>query len=210
MRARRGSTQAGKAGARAARGRPAGTCCIGRMLPSAVPEEAAVRGTPSQSAERAERRGTLFRLFNHMHREGMLGGDGTLDRIEAQNALQKQAYVAQRLGAPLGYAFEFMDNGAFSPELAADIYYRMCAAGGVEPFAGSPPSSEAFARLVGARGAYWLQVTTFALDGEHEGESRDEFVDRVRSTNPEYGKKMAGEVFDHVRACIAGIGGGSP
>ncbi|MDD9808342.1 MAG: hypothetical protein EB832_00185 [Thaumarchaeota archaeon S14] len=190
--------------------RRAGARCIGRMLPSALPEEPATRPTPALSAEGAARRGTLFRLVNHMHRTGILGGDGTLDRLEAQNALQKQAYVAQRLGVPLGYAFEFMDNGAFSAGLAADIYYRMCAAGGTEPFAGDPASSGAFARLVGGMGAYWLQVTTFALDGRHAGESRGEFVDRVRRTNPEYEKAMAGQVFDHVGDCLAGTGGMAP
>lgn len=206
----------GKAGARApagghpGRGRGAEMRGPGHTLPSAVPEEPLARGTPAQSAEGAERRGTLFRLFNYMHRVGVLGDGGTLDRLEVQNALQKQAYIAQRLGVPLGYKFEFMDNGAFSAELAADIYYRMCAAGGAEPFAGDPASSEAFVRLVGGRGAYWLQVTTFALDAAHRGESRGDFVGRVRRTNPEYEKGEAGQVFDHVRACLAGMGDAAP
>jgi len=212
MRLRRGSTQVG--GSASAAGmpgaRPAGACCVGRMLPSAIPEEAAIKGTLAKSAEGARRRGTLFRLINHMHGAGILGDHGTLDRLEAQNALQKQAYVAQRLGVPLGYEFEFMDNGAFSAELAADVYYRMCAAGGAEPFADDPASSETFARLVKGMGTYWLQVTTFALDAAHGGESREEFVGRVRRTNPEYDGGMAGRVFDHVGACLAGAGGGAP
>lgn len=192
------------------RGHGAETYGPGRTLPSAIPEEPLARGTPAQSAEGAERRGTLFRLFNYMHRAGVLGDGDTLDRLEVQNALQKHAYVAQGLGVPLGYRFEFMDNGAFSAELAADIYYRMCAAGGAEPFADDPAASGAFVRLVGGRGAYWLQVTTFALDETRRGESRGDFVGRVRRTNPEYERGMVGQVFDHVGACLAGIGGAAP
>lgn len=178
--------------------------CSGRVLSPPMREEAPADGAPAQASETAERLGTLFRLFNYMHRVGILGRDGTLDRIEVQNALQKYAYVAQRLGVPLGYEFEFMESGAFSAELFMDIYYRACAAGGTEPFAGDPGASEAFVRLVAGRSAEWLHVTTFALDERHAVESRAEFVGRVRLENPEYGEGIAGDVFDHVASCLEG------
>ena len=174
----------------------------GTALPAPLRESAISGATPAHARMAAERLGTLFRLFNYMHRAGVLGADGTLDRLEVQNAMHKYAYVAKRLGVPLDYEFEFMENGAYSGEIFMDIYYRGCAAGGVEPFAGDQDASGTFARLVGDRGAEWLHLTTFALDERHAGESRDGFVARVRRANPEYGKDLAGEVFDHVSACL--------
>lgn len=174
----------------------------GLALPAPIREHALLGDTPAQARRAAERLGTLFRLFNHMHRAGVLGSDGTLDRLEVQNAMHKYAYVAKRLGVPLDYEFEFMENGAYSGEIFMDIYYRGCAAGGAEPFADDPAAARTFARLVGKKKAEWLHLTTFALDERHTGESRDDFVARVRRANPEYGNGLACEVFDHVAACL--------
>jgi len=170
--------------------------------PAPIREESLSGGSPEQARRAAGRIGTLFRLFNYMHRAGVLGGDGTLDRLEVQNALHKYAYVAKRLGVPLDYEFEFAENGAYSGELFKDVYYRGCAAGGTEPFADDPGASRTFVGLVGGRGAEWLHLTTFALDERHGGESRGDFVRRVRRANPEYEGTLAEEVFDHVAGCL--------
>ncbi len=178
-----------------------------RALPAPIRERPLSGGTPAQARRAAERLGTLFRLFNYMHRVGALGAGDTLDRLETQNAMHKYAYVAKRLGVPLDYEFEFMENGAYSGEIFMDVYYRGCAAGGAEPFANEPGLSRTFVRLVKGRGAEWLHLTTFALDEGHAGESREGFVARVRRVNPEYERGLAGEVFDHVAACLGGEAG---
>ena len=150
---------------------------------------------------RIEQIGTLFRFFNYLHKMKVLSGDDTLDRSEVQRALQRYAYIAKKLGTDMKYEFGFLDSGAFSTDIAMDIYYRGCAAGGTEPFAHDRDASQVFLRMVRGRSIEWLNVATFALRENHGNETLAEFVKRMKRENSEYSEKLVTGVFNHVRAC---------
>ncbi len=154
--------------------------------------------------ERMERIGTLFRFFNYLHMKGVLADGDTLDKPEVQHKLQRCAYIAKKLGTDMGYEFGFLDSGAFSTDIAIDIYDRGCGEGGTEPFVRDPDASRMFVHMVQGRNVEWLDVATFALRENHGNETLDEFVKRMKRENIEYGKKLVMDVFGHVRACMNG------
>lgn len=166
-------------------------------------------GAPSyaqegEGGERPRRTGTLFRFVNYLRRMGVLEDGDTLDSLEVQQALQKYAYIAKQVGLDLDYSFRFLDVGAFSADIGMDIYRRSCANGGTEPFEDDPAASRTFLEIVRGRDIEWLEAATLAMDGRHEGETRGEFVERVKRENLSCGRDTAGEVFDHVRSCVGG------
>ncbi|MCY4251867.1 MAG: hypothetical protein OXD41_01005 [Thaumarchaeota archaeon] len=146
----------------------------------------------------ARRVGTLFRLADLLAAEGVLGGP--LEDMEAQNRLQKCAYVAQQMGAGVDYEFGFMCSGAFSADLAVDIYQRDAAHGGADPFAAMPGRLAGFLGLVRGRSTEWLQLATFAVRPAADPPSRAGFVRRVAWRGSGYDRRRAAEVFDAVAA----------
>jgi len=156
-------------------------------------------------ASRARRVGTLSRFADLMVSEGVV--DGRLDDPEVQHRLQKCVYIAQRMGAALGYRFRFLESGAFSTGLAVDIYQRGTARGGSDPFGGDRERAEAFLRLVRDRSDSWLRIATFALCPRGVPSDREGFVDHVVWHDSELDRGLVARVFDDVRS-LAGSGGG--
>ena len=156
---------------------------------------------------RARRIGTLFRLADRLVAEGVL--EGSLGDPAVQRRLQKCAYIAQRMGAGLGYRFGFLESGAFSTGLAVDVYQRGAARGGAEPFGGDGRMAEAFLRLVRGRSDGWLRIATFAMRGEDAPAERAEFVEYVAWHDPGLDRELIGRVFDDVRSLAASGGRGS-
>lgn len=157
-------------------------------------------GAPANSPDdgHARRVGTLFRLGDLLAAEGVL--DGPFDDMGVQHRLQKCVYIAQRMGADMGYRFGFLGSGAFSTNLAIDVCHRKNARGGSDPFAGDPGRLEAFLGLVRGHTTEWLQVATFAMRPSNASLSRAEFVDRVAWNGSGYNRKRAAKVFDAVAA----------
>ncbi|MDD9826221.1 MAG: hypothetical protein OXU86_05575 [Thaumarchaeota archaeon] len=175
------------------------------MEPLSMGGNGNAHGAPSYAQEagrRPERTGTLFRFVNYLHRMGVLKDSDTLDSLEVQQALQKYAYIAKRVGMNLDYTFKFLDVGAFSVDIGMDIYRRCCAKGGTEPFEGDPGASRAFLEIVRGRDIEWLEAATLAMDGRHGGETRDEFAERAKRENLSCGRDTAVDAFDHVMSCV--------
>lgn len=172
-------------------------------------EEAFYATVVSEAPEgsRAWRIGTLFKFADYVAGEGVIGGP--LDDTAVQSRLQKCAYIAQRMGADLGYRFRFLESGAFSTALAVDIYQRGAAHGGAEPFGGDRRRAEAFLRLVRGRSDDWLLVATFALRPTDVPAGREEFVDYVTWHDAGLDRRLVAGVFDEVRAMVRS-GGGRP
>lgn len=148
--------------------------------------------------EQARRAGTMFMLADRLVDEGVL--DGSFEDREVQHRLQKCVYVAQRMGANIGYEFDFLENGAFSTDLAVDICHRGDARGGHDAFAHVPGRLQEFLGLVREHTTEWLQVATFALRPSYASLSRAKFVDRVAWNGSGYDRKRAARVFDAVAA----------
>lgn len=171
-----------------------------RRAAQKAPEELRPSGAPAGSpdSKHAHRVGTLFRLADLLVSEGVL--DGPFDDMEVQHRLQKCVYVAQRMGADMGYEFDFLGSGAFSTNLAVDICHLGNARGGSDPFEGDPGKLEGFLGLVREHTTEWLQVATFAMRPSSASLSRSEFVDRVAWNGSGYSRKRAARVFDAVAA----------
>lgn len=146
----------------------------------------------------AHRVATLFRFADRLAAEGVL--DGPLEDMEAQNRLQKCAYIAQQLGATIDYEFGFMCSGAFSADLAVDVYQRGAASGGDDPFAFMAVGLGGFLGLVRGHTTEWLQLATFAVRPAATRPSRAEFVDCVAWRGSGYDRRRAARVFDAVAA----------
>lgn len=155
--------------------------------------------------ERERRAGALFRLADRLVEEGVL--DGPLSDMTAQHRLQKCAYIAQRLGGEIGYEFDFLNSGAFSTELAVEIYHRWMARGGSWPFAGLPRREEGFFRLVRGHSTEWLQLATLALNDRETPRTREEFADHVTRRNSNLDCRLAARVFDEVMDVLASVAG---
>lgn len=155
---------------------------------------------------RARRAGALFRLADRLVEEGVL--DGPLDDMETQHRLQKCAYIAQRLGADIGYEFGFLGSGAFSDGLAVDIYHRWAARGGAWPFEGMPREEAGFFRLVRGHSRGWLQTATLALEPRETPLTREGFAEHVARGNSRLDRRLAASVFDEVRAVLGSIAAG--
>jgi len=153
----------------------------------------------------ARRVGALFALADRLVAEGVLAG--ALGGMGVQHRLQKCVYIAQRLGARIGYEFDFLANGAFSTELAVDACHRGDARGGSDPFGGMPGRLERFLVLVRGRTTEWLQLATFAARPADKPSSRGEFVDRVAWNGSGYDRRLAARVFDAVASL--GVSGGA-
>lgn len=153
----------------------------------------------------ARRVGTLFRLADVLASEGVLGGP--LEDMEAQNRLQKCAYVAQQMGANVDYEFGFMRSGAFSADLAVDIYQRDAAHHGADPFANIPDMLGGLLGLVRGHSKEWLQLATFAVRPTAAPPSKAEFVERVAWRGSGYDRRRAARVFDAVAALRAARSG---
>lgn len=179
------------------------------------PEQGAIRrtlvalgragGDPANvDTARARRAGALFRLADRLVEEGVL--KGSLYDTAVQHRLQKCAYIAQRLGAEIGYEFGFLNSGAFSDGLAVDICHRWMARGGSWPFEGMPRGEEGFFRLVRGHSTEWLQIATLALDPEAP-RAREEFADQAARHNSNHDRRLAEKVFDEVCAVLDFVDG---
>ena len=168
------------------------------------PQEAPARPWPPDTPQggpdggHARQVGTLFRLADLLVSEGVL--EGEFEDMEVQHRLQKCVYIAQQMGADMGYRFCFLGSGAFSTNLAIDVCHRGDARGGHDPFAGSPAMLEKFLGLVRGHTTEWLQVATFAMRPSNATLSRAGFVDRVAWNGSGYSRKRAARVFDAVAA----------
>ncbi|MDD9808817.1 MAG: hypothetical protein OXU25_03155 [Thaumarchaeota archaeon] len=146
----------------------------------------------------AHRVATLFRFADRLAAEGALGGP--LEDMEVQHRLQKCAYVAQQMGAGIDYEFGFMCSGAFSADLAVDVYQRDAAHGGSDPFAGMAGRTGEFLGLVRGRSTEWLRLLTFAVRPAASRPSRAEFVELVAWRGSGHDRKLAARAFDAVAA----------
>lgn len=140
----------------------------------------------------------LASLIERLQQAGLLEGD-LLTTFEAQNKLQKHAYIAKALGVPLHYEFNFLENGAFSTDMSIDIYDTDGIKDTIDPFGQMPGAFEIFVDLARGRGSRWLQATTFALRDLELDDTDDEFAARVMHGSRLYEKKMLKLVFAHVR-----------
>lgn len=161
----------------------------------------AARHDPAQ----ARRAGTLFRLADRLVEEGVLAG--SFRDMTVQHRLQKCAYIAQCLGGDIGYEFDFLPRGAFSTDLAVDIYHRWAAQGGSWPFAVLPREERGFFRLVRDRSTEWLEIATLALNDRETPRARKEFADHVVRENSNLDRRLAVKVFDEVSAVLASVAG---
>lgn len=154
----------------------------------------------------AHRVGTLFRLADLLTSEGAL--DTPTEDLKVQNRLQKCAYIAQQMGANVDYEFGFMRDGAFSTELAVDVYQRNMAGVGADPFAAVRGRLAGFLGLVSGHTTEWLQLATFAVRPAAARPSRAEFADRVAWSGSGYDRRRAVRVFDAVAALRTAEGDG--
>ncbi len=140
----------------------------------------------------------LASLIERLQQADFLEGD-LLTTFEAQNKLQKHAYIAKTLGVPLHYEFNFLENGAFSTDMSIDIYETDGIKDTIDPFGQMPGAFETFVDLARGRGSRWLQAITFALRDLELDDTDDEFAARVMHGSRLYEKKMLKRVFAHVR-----------
>ena len=148
----------------------------------------------------AHRVATLFRFADRLAAEGALGG--SLEDMEVQHRLQKCAYIAQQMGAGIDYEFGFMRSGAFSADLAVDIYQRDAANGGFDPFAGMTGGIGGFLGLVRGHTTEWLRLAALAVRPAATPPSKSEFVDRVARGGSANERRLAAGVFDAVSALL--------
>lgn len=145
-----------------------------------------------------ERIGTLARLIGYLEENRVM--DGVPGTFETRHATQKYAYLAGEMGAPVEYRFDFLENGAYSAVLAADLYMLERAEGGTPPFREDDGAGAAFVRLVLGRGRLTLQAMTFAMRDMRHGVGRDEFVERMAREHGRYSKRLLEWAFDSVLA----------
>ena len=151
----------------------------------------------------------LASLIKRLQQADLLEGE-LLTTFEAQNKLQKHAYIAKTLGVPLDYEFNFLENGAFSTDMSIDIYETDGVKDTIDPFGQMPGAFETFVDLARGRGSRWLQATTFALRDLELDDTDDEFAARVMHGSRLYEKKMLKRVFAHVHERVRRAGGARP
>lgn len=149
-----------------------------------------------------ERIGTLAKLVAYLEENRAI--DGPPETFWIRHAIQKQAYLARALGVQVGYEFEFLENGAYSPVLAADLYMLDRADGGTPPPKQGDPAGTDLLRLVQGRGPLTLQAMTFAMRDIQNGAERDEFVGRMDREYMQYSRRLLEWAFDRVFAVVGG------
>ncbi|MDD9808459.1 MAG: hypothetical protein OXU25_01320 [Thaumarchaeota archaeon] len=154
---------------------------------------------------REERVGTLARFVEYLKSNGVVGGRPKT--FEEHHALQKYSYLASMLGAPLHYEFDFLENGAYSSDLALDLYAEARAGSGASPFKKNPRTGEILVRMVAGRGKRTLQAMTFAMRDISEGAERDEFVDTMCRERSLYERRTLEWAFDRVLEARQGLVG---
>ncbi len=142
--------------------------------------------------------GTLMKFITYLVEKRVINDTSDVDTFVGGHMLQKYVYIAQRFGADLKYRFNFVENGAFSADMAIDLEDRDLAQGGVSPFEGKPHESDAFITLVSGKSLEWLEIATFALHELDEGTTRDGFADRMKYNHMKYDKRMFKDAFDQV------------
>jgi len=145
-----------------------------------------------------ERVGTLARLIGYLEENRVI--DGVPETFEVRHAMQKYAYLAGSLGAQIEYRFDFLENGAYSAALAADLYMLDRADGGTPPFREGDGAAMEFVRLVRGKGRLTLQAMTFAMRALRAGTKRDEFVEKMAREHGQYSRRLLGWAFDSVLA----------
>lgn len=177
----------------------------------AVPPEGNLR-RPGQAmgAARARRIGTATRLATRLRERGTLREDDEIDEFFVAHRIQKLAYIASMLGARLDYTFRFLECGAHSGDLALDLHSHRHGRGGDDPFGERPETLDALVDIVRERrDTRWLQMATFVVRGLREGETRDEFVDRMLDGRLGYTRRAAVDAFERVRSRAGDLGAGS-
>lgn len=155
---------------------------------------------------REDRVGTLARFVEYLTDNGVV--EGWPRAFGEHHAMQKYAYLAGMLGATLHYEFDFLENGAYSADLAIDLYACVRPGSGAPPFKGNAGAGSALVRMVGGRGRLTLQAMTFAMRDMRDGAGREEFVETMCRERGRYGRRMLGWAFDRVfEACAEADGG---
>ncbi len=171
----------------------------------------AIMGVAAATVRGLERPGLVGRLagfIDHAVAHGLLGGEGDLDTFIGRHNLQKHAYIAQELGIRIGYEFEFLKNGAYSPAMAVDTYKRDRAPRYAEALDPDPGATRTLVRIARGRGTEWLQVATFAVRDRAVSGALERFLaDRHRHMR--YDRRLVREVFAEVGSCMGAGGGGA-
>lgn len=152
-------------------------------------------------AIRGERVGTLVKFIGYLVENGVMGGPP--ETFGARHAMQKYSYLAGGMGAPIEYRFDFLENGAYSAVLAADLYTLELADGGAPAFRDANAGA-ALVRLVRGRGRLALQAMTFAMRDMRAGLGRDEFVEGIERGHGQYSRRLLGWAFDAVLEATGG------
>lgn len=173
-----------------------------------VPGIKAAQVPPDGELRRAELIGRLVQFIDYAVENGVLEGADALDTFIGRHVIQKHAYIAQELGMDIGYRFEFLKHGAYSPAMAVDIYERDLAVMGPVAFDPEPRESRAFVDLVRGRGPKWLQVATFAMRDRGTLGACEAFInDRYRHL--EYDHGLVKGVFAEVALRMEWLEGGA-
>jgi len=160
--------------------------------------------TPMQAMEghmildsiRSERVGTLAEFVEYLRKNDVVGGMPRT--FEEHHSMQKYAYLSSALGEPPYYAFNFLENGAYSPTLALDLYAKERGGSGVVPFKGNALAGEEFAQMVRGRGRLALQAMTFAMRDIQNGSGRHEFVETMHRERNRYSRRLLERAFDSI------------
>lgn len=145
---------------------------------------------------REERVGTLARFVEYLQSNGVVRGSPKT--FEEHHAVQKYSYLASALGAPLHYEFDFLENGAYSSDLALDLYAEARPGSGASPFKKNARAGDLLVRMVAGRGKRTLQAMTFAMRDMREGMGRDDFVDIMCRERGLYERRTLEWAFDRV------------
>ncbi len=148
---------------------------------------------------RVERISHLFGFVDFLYQNKILQEDETIDSSVTQRKIQKCAYIAQQLGIPFEYKFGFLASGAFSVDMAVDLYRRRLATTNQNLFDVRDMALQAFLDIVRDKSSDWLHVATFALRKTGTILSSHDFVKYMERRNPRYGKRLTKDVFEHVQ-----------
>lgn len=155
---------------------------------------------------RDERTGTLARLVGYLEENGVV--EGRPRTFEERHVVQKYTYLANAFGEPPHYEFAFLENGAYSPALALDLYAKARGGAGATPFEKNPRAGEVFVQMVQGRGRRTLQAMTFAMRDMLLGTGRDEFVGTMLRERGLYDRRLLEWAFDRVSEARERLGGG--
>jgi len=177
---------------------------LGKRLGTYVVPQAPSGGGDAES--RASLVGTLARFVAYLKKNAI---PDDVEGPDVHHKLHRYAYIAKGLGMRLEYDFDFLEIGAFSPDMEADLFRMGTARGGAEPFAGDAGASEAFLGLVRDREAEWLQLATFAVRERGADGALERFAKRPRGAIT-YDRGMAEDAFAAVARCAGRIAGNAP